>query len=157
MEEYYKHINSENQKHQSVIKEKKETYRNTYYTQLLFVSGTLAGILIALAPDQKDLSLVGIGSILLAQIGLLGNCVLLLTSLNLQLLAFHKFGNKVTSHFQKKLSDPTYDERQISQSPPYMLSVIEFLVSSLFIISMLSLMVFCISVAWPRLGPYFDL
>ena len=150
-------ISAENEKHQRVIKEKKEAYRNTYYTQLLFVSGTLAGILIGLAPDQKDLSLVGTGSILLAQMGLVACSLLLVISLNLQLLSYHKFGNKVTLHFQKKLSDPTYAKRNVYQNPPYLLSVIEFLVSCLFIVSMLSLMVFCISVAWPRLGPYFDL
>lgn len=157
MEDYIERIKAENTKHQLAIKEKKEAYRNTLYTQLLFVSATLAGILIALAPDQKDLSPLGSGSILLAQIGIISCCILLLTSLNLQLSAFHKFGNKVTLHFQKKLNDPTYEERNVFQKPPFLLPVIEFLVSCLFIVSMLSLMVFCISVAWPKIGPYFNL
>lgn len=75
MEDYFERIQAENKKHQLVIKEKKEAYRNTYYTQLLFVSATLAGILIGLAPDQKDLSPLGSGSILLAQIGLSLTCL----------------------------------------------------------------------------------
>jgi len=141
------------------LKVQKEAYQKTYHTQLLFVAATLSAILIG-SLHQNDLPLISKGSILVAKVGLLSCSLFVVVLLNLQLSAFRKYDNEVLQHYQNRLIKPASllnEERLIVLKVPRSVLFFEFLTSFLFIVSMISLIVYCISVAWPKIGPYFNL
>lgn len=140
-EEWINHVQGEFLKDNSIIKENQDAYRSEYYRQLLFVSATLLGILVALGPKQEEASALSYICTMLSELLLGISSLLTIVLLRIQLLTLHKFRNRVSQFYQQKLHGifPEFDYMTIKQ--PFLFGTIEWLATYSFFLAIVLLMV----------------
>ena len=138
-------------KHHDFIKGKLDEYKYSYYKQLLFVSATMLGILIALNPKDEHLSIVGIYSILLSQVLLALTCLSILLLLRAEVNILRKFRKDIVHHYQKKLKTPSHYPTALKADEPFFFFVLEWIATYSFFTSIVALLVFVFYLTIARL------